>query len=246
MTSAAHGRRRSPRLDPCQRQVASMPAVMVRRATNPRQRDVVALQRLKHARAPVHRDGRLRGIHARQADPAVLQPFLQLRVGMDDGQHHLRGVLHHEQDPDRLVDLHHLPRQPRPQVPLHPVHHPDEARHVVRQLRPAPQHLVVHRREVVLEADAAADGDDRAQDVAEEPRRRVGYVVVGNEEGPAVQEQPARRVPSSHEGDGVRGVAVLWPRLAQVLRSLHHVAQLLSITLAHSEWMQIFLWLFLK
>ena len=82
-----------------------------------------------------------------------------------------------EQQPHRLVDLHHLPGQPGPQVAGRAVHHADERGDVVRQLGAAAPARVVDVREVVFQVDPRADGKDGLQRFASgsSSRRRPAW-----------------------------------------------------------------------
>ena len=135
-------------------------------------------------------------------------------------QHRLGRRLDDEQQPHRLVNLDHLPRQAGAQVAGGAVHHAQQRRDVVRQLRAAAPAGRVDVRKVVLQVDAAADRDDGLQNARQD--RAVGVVlgrVVRGEERAAVEEQPASPLAPADDADGVGGVAALRPHLGQVLRA---------------------------
>ena len=112
-------------------------------------------------------------------------------------------------EPDRLVDLDHLPGQPGAQVAGGPVHHAQERGDVVRQLRPAAPAGVVDVREVVFEVDAGADREDRLRGCGSGSRRSASSWVGSYEVRKARRSRNRPRVRSRRPTMQIALVA--WP-----------------------------------
>ncbi len=138
---------------------------------------------------------RVSGSSTARCDPAVAAEPGEARVPVDDPEHRLGRRLDDEEQPDRLVDLDHLPGQARPQVARRAVHHAQQRRDVVRQFRAAAPSGVIDIGEIIFKVDPGADREDGQQDAGQD--RLLGVVlrrVVGDEEGPAVEKQAAGRL----------------------------------------------------
>ena len=125
---SACGRRPRQAADLGELQVVAPAAIPVDRRRRPRQPRRPAAGTAWNSPSAVHLDRRRVGVEDGQLHPAVAdQPAdagLRSRIRSID----LRRRLDDEQQPDRLVDLDHLPRQPGPQVARRPVHHPQQRR----------------------------------------------------------------------------------------------------------------------
>ena len=120
------------------------------------------------------------------ADPAILHHLFQRRAGVYYLHETFRRRLDHEEQSHGLVDLHHLPRQSSSQVARVAIHHADEPRHVVRKFGAAPVAIVVDEGEVVLQADARADGNHCGHHCCEALVAGILGGVIGSQEHPAV------------------------------------------------------------
>ena len=200
------------------------PHVPVARAFHDRQRDRRRL--VGHEPAVFeHRHRAGVGVDRDELHPAVDDQLGDFGLAAGHRQQRVGRRVDDDQQPHRLVDLHHLQRQAGAQVALVAVHHADEAGDVVRQLGAAAEDLVVDRGEVVLEADAGADRSDRGQDSLEHRVVGVGGGVVADQEGAAVEVEAAGERPPADDADGVGAVPVLRPHLRQVGRPRLDVGQ---------------------
>ncbi|MEZ4313279.1 MAG: hypothetical protein R3F14_35105 [Polyangiaceae bacterium] len=69
----------------------------------------------------------------------AVDELLQHRLAGDDRGEDLGARLDPDLETHRLVHLDHLAGQPRPQIARRPVHHAEQAHHVVRELGAAPR-----------------------------------------------------------------------------------------------------------
>ena len=87
----------------------------------------------------MHRAGRRIG--GDELDPLIDDELGDLGLPSGHGQQRLRRGVDDQQQPHRLVNLHHLQWKAGPQIALVAVHHADQPGDVVRQLGPAPEAL---------------------------------------------------------------------------------------------------------
>ncbi len=164
-------------------------------------------------------------VDAHEPDPAAERELRHLGLACGDGEQRLRARFDEAQEPHRLVDLDHLRGQSRAQIARGALHHAEQRGHVVRQLRAGAEALWIDAREVVLEVDARTHGHHGAKDAPEQHELVVVRGVVGDEEGPPVEEEPTRERAPPDDRHRVRRVPELGPGLAEVDRARLHVSE---------------------
>ena len=147
------------------------------------------------------------------------------RVGLDDTRQAFTRALDHNRQARGLVDFHHLPGKAGAQIALRTVHDAEQRRHVVRQLGAAAVPGWVDVAEVVLEADSGDDGDHGTHDAREDGAIVVARRIVGDQERAAIEKQPARARPAADDAERIGRVAVLGPRLRQIVGASLHMRQ---------------------
>ncbi len=149
--------------------------------------------------------------------PPVAGHLADGRVGRHQCPHHRFRRLDDDEQPHRLVDLGHLPRQAGAEVAARPVHDPEQGGDVVRQFGPAPVPGRVGVTEQVFQVDAAAHREHCRQRAGQHRRvRGVLRRVVAGEERPAVEVKPAGAVAAADDADCICGVPQFRPGLRQV------------------------------
>ena len=107
-------------------------------------------------------------IEAGEPDPTVSHEPFDCWVAVHDAPQPIGSALHDDCQARRLVDLHHLPRKPGPQIALRPIHDAKQRRHVVRQLCAAAVPSGIDVAEIVLKVDSGDDGHDGGHDSRED------------------------------------------------------------------------------
>ena len=109
------------------------------------------------------------GIDDGELNPVVRDKSFHGDALFENVEHGLRCRLDDHEQPDRLMDLDHLPRQARTQIARRAVHHAHQGRDVVRQFRSAAVTGRIRVGKKVFQIDAGADGDHGMQNPCQEP-----------------------------------------------------------------------------
>ena len=166
------------------------------------------------------------GIEDCELSPAIADDVGDVGVVIDDLEHGFGSGFDQEQESDGFVNIDALPWESGSEVAGGAIHNTEEGGDIMGQLCAAPPAAVINGGECVEQIDAFADGDDSGEDASEDGGvRGIEGLVVGHEEGAAIEEESADTAATPDEAHGICAVAVFGACLCEVFGAFLNVPE---------------------